>query len=226
MEDKKHNFLVVYVDNKGIELFCGVDTYIVNAVNEDEVHEILDEFEGDKEGYSRIIQPLSKVKRLSKKELSVRQVMEMISNPEHFAESVKLLETMILDGKINYNVLKLVLSPYFEIIEKQKLVENIKSNETMWKNALMGPQDKKAFRIVLRYLPKNKKPFKHSSQTYDLWIEKEGPFKDLKKKIIFKIYNNGSSQTGIYSMCQFFEEMRKIIPDLPARIEQRIIEIM
>lgn len=227
MKEKDLNFLVTYSD----PFTAGTKSYIVKAKDKKEVEEILKENDSQEhEVYSSCeIKLLSSVERLSRKELSIRQVMEMISNPEHFSESVKLLEKMLVDNKMHYDVLRLILSPYLEFVEKQKIIDPVKTNKTLWMDALTSVQDKRALRIVLQYLPKNKKPFSHQSQTYDIWVEKEGSFKDLTKKLTFKRLKhiNGSLiQNGTYTMCQLFTEMRKIIPDLPTRIEQRIIEIM
>ena len=223
-EKKLRNFLVNVLTCEGLSLEK-IDNFIVKATDEDDVRGIM-----EKEGisYENIfkIERLSGVKRINREELTVRKAMEMISDPAHFAEGVKLFESMMVAGKLNYKSLATVLSPYCEIIQEKKLVQSVKNNDTKWVLALEGPQDKAAFKIVFQYVPKNKRPFKSESQIYELWIEKSGDFKNLTKRITFKEVHNNGHQSQKHSIVEMFKEMRKIIPDLPARIEQCIIQAM
>jgi hypothetical protein len=218
-KSKDINCLVTFYDPNALKQPIN---YIVKGKDLDDIYNLaIIEFESEPnidKNFSRLIPHtiirLSDVKRINEKKISVKQAMKMISNPEHFVESVKLFQKMIFESKLNYSAISKALSPYSEFVNNGKMVKPVPPLSTKWKEAISDTTNSKFCKLVLSYYPKNKPPFKHKEQVYMLWVTRNPNQIELQ--------HIESKHTFI----EFFVELRKIIPDLPARLEQIIIEAM
>ena len=218
---KDQNFLVTVWDASGIYLDAPMN-YIIMAKDEQEAEAILKETDPDEfQNYYIVVEPLTNIKRLSRKVLSVQEVMDTISDHGRFEESAKLLEKMILDKKINYVKWMEIFIPYGRYLEQKQLVQPVPSLDKLWSEAITSNRTKIFTKMVLEFLPSNKKPFRHTDQIYEIIIRRNG---EPKPKILFR--HLGTSDPKSYHFVEFLVEVKKAIADLPLRLEQLMMQAM
>lgn len=218
---KDRNFLVTVWDASGIELDAPIN-YIVSAKDEQEAESIVKETDEDEfQNHFISIQPLADIERLSRKVLSVQQVMDTISDHGRFEESAKLFEQMILDKKINYVKWMEIFIPYGRYLEQEQLVQPVPSLDKLWSKAITSSKTKIFAKMILEFLPSNKKPFRHTDQIYEIIIRRNG---EPKPTIVFR--HLGTSDPKAYHFVEFLVEVKKAITDLPLRIEQLMMQAM
>ena len=221
MPEKKRNYLVTFYDTHQTMIKEPV-SYIAKAENKNEAYELavvtllsLGLDENIIRLVPNIITRLSEVKRLDKKELTIQEAMGIISDPVNFEKSVQLFEKMMLNRKLNYNALLSLIAPYGEYSVNKGILEPDIQISSLWSTAIKSSDRYTKFcKLIFKYLPKNKSPFKHKDQIYEIWVSKNITFLHL----------NGNSEK--YSFVELMIELKKIIPDLPMRLETVMIEAM
>ena len=215
---KLPNFLVtvVYLNEQ-------VLPYIVRAESDTDALEIAkDLFKSTNDNpnnYSWDAIKLSTVKRLSRKDLSIKEVMAMISDPNQFRQAVEMFIGMVIKRQISIKSIKTILGPYAEFVEPKPVVERMPKPQSYiifnWDNSTKIKNGSKIGRFVLQFIPPNKAPFKYEKQEYDFWFINSDNGEIILEHIDTKNRHN---------IIDFVIAMRKAIPDLPTRIETTIIQ--
>ncbi len=220
-KEKDQNFLVTVWDASGMYLDAPMN-YIIMAKDEQEAEELLKETDPDEfQNYYIVVEPLTNIKRLSRKVLSVQEIMNTISDHGRFEESAKLLEGMILDKKINYVKWMEIFIPYGRYLEQKQLIEPVPSLDNLWAKAISSNRTQIFTKMILEFLPSNKKPFRHTDQIYEIIIRRNG---EPEPKIVFR--HLGTSDPKAYDFVEFLVELKKAIADLPLRLEQLMMSAM
>ena len=216
---KKRKYLVNALEIGGLEF-----NIINKIVESDDCDKALDiavkviEEEFPDRVFKYICVKLSDIERISKKDLTIREIMKTTYSEKNLRSTIKMFEEMLIKG-LSLNTLGNLFSPYLMIYDHN--LQEFSLGKKFDPNQLSNKVTYKIVEIGFRYLPKKVKPFGLEIQNYELHGQRKGHLKNNNFSLFVKHQEDKSKQ---WNFVDFVIELCVNIPDVPVRIETIVIE--
>jgi hypothetical protein len=215
---KKKKILVIGIKTMG-ELDKPISIIVQSTSEEEAIQLVIKDIETDPGIYSWYAEELSKVKRLTPKDIEIKEIMKTRFSKEQLSKTIKMYENMLLLKGVNLKTIGEIFAPY--LIMYDPVLEECIVSKTITKEGLIDSCS--IMDIGFRFIPKKFQLFDSGHYNFKLWCQKDDYFNKNSFSLVVK-QSDKKSQIKEWAFVDFVLELTKVIPDVPIRLEKVVIE--